>query len=346
MVTPSGWVVYDLAFYGRKDCTGGKFNDGTPIDSGHLPTAQFVPAMAFDDSPSTLWGGGGDAFGHFWLGMDFDSMKEVRCVSFRDMGPNNGVTRMIVQAWESSTESWINVTMAENLTPGTPKFIALNSTSPSSYQSTTIIPINVPSSSPSSTTGPTGATIIVILLFVLIALCSICYLCAKREGSGRNNVSSENFNDDETTTRADEHTTIEEKRFQIEQQLVIRRVLAATKEDKLSENGSSRTLSERMYGANESMFSQSSRSNRSLHFSERLTPSEKNDVASEECTSGAKKSKKRSRSKANIVARFISQSLRSKSERETCCDICLGEFEEGDEVAFSTNDECVHGFHT
>merc|ERR1712045_388447 len=156
--------------------------------------------------------------------------------------------------------------------------------------------------------------------------------CTRQPNNDVNNNNDNNL-DEQNTTR-------EKKRLQIEEQLIVRRVLAETKEDGASSpNTSSRELPmmtsfERSQGSLRSFFSQCSTSNRSINFSEPLkgardSSSSKDDVESQELTNNTNTLQKQSRPKPNIVARFLSQSFRSNNRRDTCCDICLGEYEHG-----------------
>jgi len=57
------------------------------------------------------------------------------------------------------------------------------------------------------------------------------------------------------------------------------------------------------------------------------------------------------RPKRNFVIRAVANSLRSWTtissdvETPTSCDICLMDYKEGEEVCWSPNEQCVHGFH-
>jgi hypothetical protein len=52
--------------------------------------------------------------------------------------------------------------------------------------------------------------------------------------------------------------------------------------------------------------------------------------------------RRRRRRKSNILARAISRSFR---HAETCCNICLMEYQVGEEVCLSSNEDCMHVFH-
>ena len=117
--TERGWLwdVLDLNFYSNVDCTGSKANNGTAIDSSHYDANGFYdPGRAFDSFDWSMWGGRANN-GKFWLGMEFESLREVRCVSLLD-GKDSGVTELRVQAWESDTNSWQNVKIVKNLQGG------------------------------------------------------------------------------------------------------------------------------------------------------------------------------------------------------------------------------------
>lgn len=53
------------------------------------------------------------------------------------------------------------------------------------------------------------------------------------------------------------------------------------------------------------------------------------------------------RRKADIIARTLSRILRGPQDYDmpTTCDICLMEYEVGEEVAWSRNEDCIHAFH-
>jgi len=122
--TENVWNVNDLAFYDNYNCTGSKLNDGEPIESGHYPTS-YVSANAFDGNTSTLWGGQEDEDGLFWLGMEYNILSQVSCVSILDVG-NRGVTELRVQAWQNSTSTWHNTMITKSLQSGQRKNITVN----------------------------------------------------------------------------------------------------------------------------------------------------------------------------------------------------------------------------
>jgi len=116
--TESGWAwdVADLRFYSNVDCTGTKFSNGTPVESDHVDVNGYDPENAFDSNNDSIWGGRSKNK-NFWLGMEFESLREVRCVSLLDK-EGKGVTELRVQAWQSDTNSWQNIKIVKNLQPG------------------------------------------------------------------------------------------------------------------------------------------------------------------------------------------------------------------------------------
>lgn len=175
----------------------------------------------------------------------------------------------------------------------------------------------------------------------------------------------------------DEHLSTAQQRFRIEQQLIIRKVLPETNystRSAASHNNtneshsissgdtSSRQLDDeasldQMDMAHASIFSSHTRKNRSVQLSDRLNvvrdpmscPQSENEIDDfklKQYISSTNASKRQSHPKANIFVRFISKSFRSNDESENSCGICLMDYKVGDEVAFSPNEECTHGFHT
>lgn len=116
LATPSVWDVSDLEFYINTDCTGNKLNSGTPISSGHYDDPGFSPVKAFDNNGYTIWGGRPDPQGQFWIGMEFDALKNVKCVKFQDTKHiTHQANEVRVQAWNRCSDSWQNVMIVKDL---------------------------------------------------------------------------------------------------------------------------------------------------------------------------------------------------------------------------------------
>jgi len=125
--------------------------------------------------------------------------------------------------------------------------------------------------------------VILFALFLVPLLCCCCK-CSQRERQ----LNDANNIDTGSEGEADDSSTLQEKRFKIEQQLIIREVLATTdstpssvsnsnvKEDSaINEDVFVKALnnmatSERVYGSYVAAFSQRIKSNRSINVSERL----------------------------------------------------------------------------
>lgn len=110
------WDVNDLAFYDTHNCMGSKLNYGQPIESGHYSDS-YVPANAFDGNTTTRWGGDEDEDGLLWLGMEFDILTQINCISILDVS-GRGVTELRVQAWKNNTATWRNALISKNLVSG------------------------------------------------------------------------------------------------------------------------------------------------------------------------------------------------------------------------------------
>jgi len=107
------WAVADLKFYSDFECEGEIFNEGTPIESGHHQQNN-GPDNAFDDSETTRWAGKWEAGSEeFWLGLQFSSAKEVRCVSLLDID-GTGALEVKVQAFDTDSEKWLEMVQSES----------------------------------------------------------------------------------------------------------------------------------------------------------------------------------------------------------------------------------------
>ena len=148
------------------------------------------------------------------------------------------------------------------------------------------------------------------------------------------------------------HTQREILRKKIMKQLIIRKVVVAPN-DTLSDSTtvdeiapSQNTVSSVLENIT-SPLSKLTSSKKVVHFSEPIVNVIyfSDDKEMQGTDNNCSKSDKQSRTSSS-VARFIYQSLRSKNETQTCCEICLMDYEVGDEVCFSPNKDCTHAFHT
>jgi len=144
------WDINTLEFHSNLDCTETILTDGTAISSGHAGPG-WVPEHVFDNNDNTRWGGRDDSNNLLWVGMEFADIKQVRCVSLLDSGPN-GVTDLRVQAWETSTSSWQNVMIVNNYQSGQRNTISLEYSANPTINPTAL---PVPSSCPAFTASNT-----------------------------------------------------------------------------------------------------------------------------------------------------------------------------------------------
>ena len=105
------------------DCTGTRFNDGTPIDSNN--NGKNIAEDAFDGNEKSRWQGWpADDDQVTWVGMEWNTAKAVKCVSV--LGKDNHIIKTFrIQAWESSTNSWQNVMIVTDHVPGVRQDIPL-----------------------------------------------------------------------------------------------------------------------------------------------------------------------------------------------------------------------------
>jgi hypothetical protein len=137
--TTSGWAwdIKHIKFYSSSTCSGTPIdNDGTAFDSGNAGGG-WGPQNAFQTS--NAWGGRSDANDHFYVGMTFNSPREVRCVEILTLG-DKSATEVRIQAYNSTTESWENAFIAKNFD--------------SSSGATNTIPLQATESPTSSPTSP------------------------------------------------------------------------------------------------------------------------------------------------------------------------------------------------
>lgn len=235
---------------------------------------------------------------------------------------------------------------------------------PTSIISETIEPTQRPSS---ITTEANGLAIAIPTVLGVGLFC--CLWGLVRERWNFTPATDGNDDNDVIDCDIDESLSTAEQRFRIEQQLIIREVLADTnystslvashinsnESHSISSRDEEASL-DQMKMAHASIFSPYTRKNGSVQLSDRLnvlrdlscsqSENEIDDFKLKQYISSANASKRQSHPKANIFVRFISNSFRLNDESENSCGICLMDYKVGDEVAFSPNKECTHGFHT
>jgi len=139
--TPTNvWDVIDVSFYTTPDCSGTKLApQGTIIESASHNCCP--KSRAFDDSSGkTLWGGRNSG-GNFWIGMVFDTIQPIKCVSFLDANGHKA-NRVTVQVSDIEGTSWTTIVEVDHV-GGSRQDVSLDLTSSTE-----------PSSSPSISTSP------------------------------------------------------------------------------------------------------------------------------------------------------------------------------------------------
>jgi len=141
------WFVKDLKLYNNLNCTGPNYNGGTPVDSGHASSDG--PEYAFDANNVSWWQGIlNNEDDEWWVGMVYDSPREVLCLSYLDLGLDDdgyshGANKFKIEARESSSSIWREIMIVEEHQSGQRQDIPLNSLSP--YPSSVPSPSSLPS---------------------------------------------------------------------------------------------------------------------------------------------------------------------------------------------------------
>lgn len=97
------WAVTNLSFYSDLQCQNIISPTGVAIDSGNAGFS-YLPINAFTSSGT--WGGRVDNDDAFWIGMEFNSFKSVKCVTMTSK--TNHVTEIRVQSYIESEGKWEN----------------------------------------------------------------------------------------------------------------------------------------------------------------------------------------------------------------------------------------------
>ena len=111
-----GWDVKELEFYENEGCSGSPLDQdlGTPIDSGNVDEYYSAIWNAEGAFGYGSWGGQPDEDDKFWLGKQFDSPVDVKCVKIENMGYEEyGANKVRVQRLDG--EEWKTVGIGENL---------------------------------------------------------------------------------------------------------------------------------------------------------------------------------------------------------------------------------------
>lgn len=189
-------------------------------------------------------------------------------------------------------------------------------------------------------------------LFFLIALLLFCCACCFRRTRQPRRVQN-NQSDTDTAVGKSE----KERRAEIESALILRRVLEH--DDDISSTGSSKSL---LSSATDLIVSLRRASLRPVRFSDpyqktssfNSTDTDQTEKDSAYLEEGFDNDNTKSKSNSNglCCAPATDDGLYNGLQPQeqdyahpTTCDICLLEYEAGDEVAWSPNEECVHAFH-
>ena len=123
MLEDDYWAVLDIKLYSNLDCMGTNHNDGTPISSEYYSyyseynNNYYSPVRAFDTDDNSDCHGIPNNNNKYWAEMEYDSTREVLCLSYLDkglyFGYSYGAKKFKIEGREISLGMWTEIMMVE-----------------------------------------------------------------------------------------------------------------------------------------------------------------------------------------------------------------------------------------